>query len=97
MLQVIKKLLLEIVDNIDAGNTDADEEELIKTARILNKLLRKDVPLNKYQAYTFLNLRRAQFDNLVRDGVIPKGIKVEGSRELRWNKKDLRIKVVIYC
>ena len=89
MLQTIKKLLLEIVDNIDAGNTDADEEELIKTARFLSKTLRKDILLNKYQSYTYLNLKRAQFDNLVREGKIPRGKKIEGSRELKWYKKDL--------
>jgi len=89
MLQIIKQLLLEIVDNIDAGNTDADEEELIKTARFLRATLRKDTYMNKYQAYTYLNIKRAQFDNLVRAGVIPKGKKVEGSNELRWYKKDI--------
>lgn len=89
MLQVIKSLLLQIIDNIDAGNTDADEEELIKVAKALRVALRKDNPLNKYQAYTYLNMSRAKFDNMVRAGLIPRGKKEPGSRELKWLKKDL--------
>lgn len=89
MLQVIKSLLQQIIDNIDAGNTDADEEELIKIARVLRATLRKDKPLNKYQAYTYLNMSRAKFDNMVRAGLIPRGKKEPGSRELKWYKKDL--------
>lgn len=34
---------------------------------------------------------RATFDNYVRDGFIPKGIKQEGFKELSWNKADLDI------
>ena len=89
MLQTLKKLLLKIVDDIDAGNTNADEDELEEIITTLKKCLRKDYPMSKYQAYMFLNLRRAQFDNLVREGVIPKGKKVEGFNELQWFKKDL--------
>lgn len=89
MLQVVRKLLLDIVDDIDAGNTNASEEELMQIARFLNKTMRKDKSLTKYQAYTYLNISRATFDNMVRAGTIPRGRKVQGSRELRWYKKDL--------
>lgn len=89
MLKIIKELLVRIIDDIDAGNSDMTEEEEIQVARFLNKTLRKDRPLNKYQAYTYLNISRAKFDNMVREGLIPRGRKVEGSRELRWYKKDL--------
>lgn len=89
MLQTIKKYLLQIVDDIDAGNTNADEEELMQIAKALRKYTRKDNLINKYQAYTYLNISRAQFDNMVRAGLIPRGIKEAGSRELKWRKKDL--------
>ena len=81
--------MLDIVDDIDAGNTNASEEELTQIARFLNRTMRKDRPLTKYQAYTYLNISRASFDNKVRAGIIPRGRKVAGSRELRWYKKDL--------
>lgn len=89
MLQVIKKYLLQVVDDIDAGNSNADEEELMQIAGVLKRYTRKDKLINKYQAYTYLNISRAKFDNMVREGLIPRGIKEPGSRELRWRKKDL--------
>ena len=52
MLQTIKKLLLQIIDDIDAGNSNADEDELMQIAGALKKYTRKDKPINKYQAYT---------------------------------------------
>ena len=89
MLQTIKKILLGIIDDIDAGNSNADEEELYEIVKVLKEMVRKDVPMSKYQAYTYLNVSRATFDNMVRDGKMPKGKKVAGFKELQWEKKDL--------
>ena len=89
MLQTIRKLLLGIVADIDAGNSNIDEDEAIRIAKVL-KSMRKDTPMSKYQAYTYLGISRAKFDNLVREGKIPKGKKVAGFRELQWYKKDLK-------
>ena len=89
MLQQIKKYLLDIADDIDAGNSNLTEDEMLKVAKCLKEYSRKDKPMSKYQAYTYLNLSRAQFDNLVRAGEIPKGKKEQGFNELRWYKKDL--------
>ena len=89
MLQTIKKYLLQIIDDIDSGNSNADEEELMQIAGALRKYTRKDTPMSKCQAYTYLNVSRSTFDNLVREGKIPKGKKVLGFKELMWYKKDL--------
>lgn len=89
MLQTIRKILLGIVDDIDAGNSNIDEEEAIKIAKTLKEYVRKDIPMSKYQAYTYLNISRATFDNLVREGKLPKGKKIAGFKELVWFKKDL--------
>ena len=89
MLQTIKKLLLGIVDDIDAGNSDIDEKEALQIAKTLKSMVRKDIPMSKYQAYTYLNISRATFDNLVREGKIPRGKKIPGFKELVWHKKDL--------
>ena len=89
MLQIIKKLLLSIVDDIDSGNSNASEEELLQVVSLLKEAVRKDNPMSKYQAYTYLNISRATFDNLVREGKLPKGKKVQGFKELQWYKKDL--------
>lgn len=89
MLSVIRELLLKIVDDIDTGNSNLSDEESIEVIKSLRKYTRKDTPLSKYQAYTYLNMSRAKFDNMVRDGKLPKGKKVAGFKELIWYKRDL--------
>jgi predicted DNA-binding transcriptional regulator AlpA len=90
MLQTIKKLLLGIVDDIDAGNSDIDEKEALQIAKMLKSMVRVDIPMSKYQSYTYLNISRATFDNMVRDGKIPKGRKMPGFKELVWFKRDFK-------
>lgn len=89
MLSVIRDLLDNIIDDIDTGNSDISKEDELKIIRLLKKYTRKDIPMSKYQAYTYLNISRASFDNMVREGKIPKGKKVEGFKELFWYKKDI--------
>ena len=89
MLNVIKELLLKIVDDIDTGNSNLSEEESMEVIKSLRKYTRKDVPLSKYQAYTYLNMSRAKFDNMEIEGKLPKGKKVAGFKELIWYKRDL--------
>ena len=91
MLQTIRKLLLGVVDDIDAGNSNIDEDEAMRVIRML-KGLRKDNPMSKYQAYTYLGMSRATFDNLVREGKLPEGKKIPGFKEKVWYKKDLKRK-----
>lgn len=90
MLQTIKKLLLGIIDDIDADNSNASEEEQIKIIKCLQRYTRKDNKWNKYQAYTFLNMSRATFDRHVRDGKIPRGKPEAGSKELKWSEREIR-------
>jgi len=90
MLQIIRKLLLGIVDDIDSGNSNASEEEQVKIIRALQRYTRKDNQWTKYQAYTFLNISRATFDRYVRDGKIPVGRSKPGSKELYWSEREIR-------
>lgn len=89
MLKVLRELLVSIIDDIDTGNTNIEEEDEVKIIESLRQYTRKDKPISKYQAYTYLNMSRATFDNLVKDGKLPKGTKVAGFKELFWYKKDL--------
>lgn len=86
----LKPYLQKMIDDIDAGNSNLDENETIKIAKFLREATRTDTPMSKYQAYTYLNISRATFDNLVREGKIPRGRKIPGFKELMWEKKDLR-------
>ena len=90
MLQVIRKQLVRIIKDIDAGNTNMTEAEMIKTVKFLQAFNSREKYMSKYQAYTYLGISRPEFDNRVREGIIPKGIKVEGFKELHWKEKDIK-------
>ena len=85
MLNIIRKLLSDIVDNIDAGNSNMTEQEQLQAIEFLNNLMVKDKRLSKYQAYNYLGVSRATFDNYVRAGLIPKGVHQQGFKELSWS------------
>lgn len=89
MLKVIRNLLLKIVNNIDAGNSNITENEAIELAKVLQSYTDKIVKMSKYQAYQYLNVSRATFDNYVREGRLPRGKKEAGFKELFWAQKDL--------
>lgn len=88
MKRIIRNLLQGIIDDLDAGNANMNEEEAIEIAKVISEL-RKDNGISKYAACKYLNVSRATFDNYVREGKIPKGKHEIGFKELRWYKKDL--------
>lgn len=89
MLRIIRSLLVKIVDDIDAGNSNITEEEAVKLIGTLKELSDKERRLSKYAACEYLNVSRATFDNYVREGKLPKGKHEVGFKELSWSKKDL--------
>jgi hypothetical protein len=48
MLKIVKNLLLKIVDNIDAGNSNVTSSEAIEIAKVLASYTDKTVRLSKY-------------------------------------------------
>lgn len=86
---MIRKLLLDVVDDIDAGNSNLTEEEALKAIETLKTFTNKDKRLSKYAACKYLNISRATFDNYVREGKLPKGKHDIGFKELSWSIKDL--------
>ena len=81
-LQLIKSILINIVDNIDAGNSNLSEEECLEIIDKLNQLSQIKNKLSKYQACNFLNVSRSTFDLYVQEGKLPKGMKQQGFKEL---------------
>ena len=90
MLQVIKKLLLKMVDDIDSVNSELNTDNMYEIVDILKRYNFRDKFISKYQAYTYLNISRAKFDNLVRAGELPRGKKIVGFRELQWSLKEIK-------
>lgn len=89
MLKVIKLLLEKIINDIDCGNSNITEDEAMDIIKIIKSYTDKTQRLSKYQACQKLNISRATFDNLVREGIIPRGEKVVGFKELFWEEKVL--------
>lgn len=89
MIQVIRNLLQEIVNNIDAGNSNIPEEKEMELIEYLSAFVNPNEKLSKYQACKYLNVSRASFDNYVKEGRIPKGRKQQGFKELFYYRKDL--------
>ena len=89
MLKVIKSLLERIINDIDCGNSNITEDEAMDIIKIIKSYTDKTQRLSKYQACQKLNVSRATFDNLVREGIIPRGEKVIGFKELFWEEKTL--------
>ena len=73
MLKAIRNLLVKIVDNIDSGNSNLTENEALELAKVLQSYTDKTIKMSKYQAYQYLNMSRATFDNYVREGKLPRG------------------------
>ncbi len=80
----VAKILRELADKIDAGNSELAEPEAME---IMSVLCHES--LSKAQACIYLHNKRAQFDKLVKEGKLPKGKKITGYKELRWYKDEL--------
>lgn len=84
IIKLLTKLMREVADKIDAGTCELSEEESITLMSILSH-----TALSKEQACNYLNLSRSRFDDLVRDGIIPRGKKRRGFKELVWYADEL--------
>ena len=87
MLTVIKKILSQLIDDIDAGNSNLSESECVQIIDTLKSV--SDPYVSKYEACQMLGASRATFDNLVREGKLPRGTKRKGFKELAWKKHDI--------
>lgn len=87
--KVIANILRKFADNIDAGNTNATEGELIEICDWLGFVMNPESKLSKYQAAKALGVSHKTFDYYVSKGYIPKGMEQQGFKEKFWYKKDI--------
>lgn len=80
MLQLIKRLLKQIIGDIDTGNSNISYEEQCKILHLIQNITDKDQRMSKIQACDYLGVSRATFDNYVKNGWIPKDINRMGLR-----------------
>jgi hypothetical protein len=62
-LNILKNVLLQIIEDIDTGNSNASDEEMNEIFDIINKTVVPQTKLSKYQACKYLGISRATFDN----------------------------------
>lgn len=89
MIKIIREILSKMINDIDAGNSNITDTDALEIAKILNTYTDKTQKLSKYKACEYLNVSRATFDNYVREGILPRGSKEAGFKEVFWTIKDL--------
>lgn len=88
-LKVVRKVLEEAIANIDAGNSNHSDDELDDIISSLTKLNRGIKRISKREACErILHCSPSTFDNYIKLGLIPRGHKEYGFKELNWSEKD---------
>ena len=88
-IRILRGLLEEAINNIDAGNSNHTEEELNEIIDDLTKLNRGIKRISKtYACEKILHCSPSTFDTYVKLGIIPPGHKEVGFKELSWSEKD---------
>lgn len=82
--KLIVKYLREVADKIETGNCELSETEAMDIMSVLGHQV-----MSKEDACIYLNLSRSRFDDLVREGRLPKGRKRRGFKELCFWKDEL--------
>ena len=78
-LKVLRKVLEEAIDNIDAGNSNHSDDELDDIISSLTKLNRGS---KREACERILHCSPSSFDNYIKLGLIPRGHKEYGFKEL---------------
>jgi hypothetical protein len=86
----INKILAEVLKEkaalLESGNSNISKEQAIDILETIDVSMNGERALSKDAARLMLNVSRAQFDNYVREGKLPKGKKDVGFKELSWKK-----------
>ena len=88
-LKILRELLQESINKIDAGNSNNSEEELEEIIKFMTKMNRGIKRISKREACEkILHCSSSTFDNYLKLGLIPSGRKEVGFKELSWSEKD---------
>lgn len=88
-LKILRKVLEEAINNIDAGNSNHSDDELDDIISSLTKLNRGIKRISKREACErILHCSPSTFDNYIKLVLIPRGHKEYGFKELNWSEKD---------
>lgn len=82
--RMVVKYLREIADKIEVGTSEISESQAMDILSVV-----AHEAMSKEQACNYLNLSRSRFDDLVREGKLPRGKKRVGFKELVYYKDEL--------
>lgn len=85
---VLATLLRQVADELEQGKFTCDDIEIMASISALSNF-RTEPTLSKAQACDHLNISRSTFDAYVKSGILPKGRKTSGFKELSWRKEEL--------
>ena len=80
----IIKMLRETADKIEVGTCEMSDTEAMELLSILSHRA-----MSKEDTCIYLNISRSRFDDLVREGKLPKGRKRRGFKELVFYQNEL--------
>lgn len=81
---LVVKLLKETIDKIEANTSELSESEAMDIMRVLSHQV-----MSKEDACIYMNMSRSKFDDLIKEGKLPKGRKRRGFKELVFYKDEL--------
>lgn len=81
----LSKSLREVADKLDANTSELNEEQSIQLISIL-----AHEPISREEASMELNVSRTKFNNMIDEGIVPKGRKRFGLKELIWYRDEIR-------
>jgi predicted DNA-binding transcriptional regulator AlpA len=87
--KLLRDLLVERIEAIDAGNSNLDEESAIAILKTVSDSTNMTKRVSKYKACQILCISRATFDNYVREGKLPQGEHTIGFKEKSWSMYDI--------
>ena len=88
MKRIVIQILEKLLGDLKADNSNLSEKEMLTVEKCLSEINTiQKTEFSKKEAYDYLHMSRASFDNKVREGKLPKGRKFPG--KLVWYKNDL--------
>lgn len=87
--KILAQLLRGLADNIDAGNSNISEEEMLEICELISQSSNPDEKISKYKVADMLSVSCKTVDYYIKKGYIPHGRQEVGFKEIFWYKKDV--------
>lgn len=88
LVKTLVEMLRKKADELETGTSTLSPSEAFDAIEQMSKLS-PEYRMSKADACSYLNMSRSTFDSWIRCGMIPKGKKIRGWKELYWEKADL--------